>query len=747
MPDVEQLHLEDALEDSPQTRHLVTVFEKDAILLKKFTQTMHNLCQRIMSAQNELCAANQALAQHLRSYEVQKFPLEPEDSVLSSTLKQFSTFLDDFSSIQQVLAQQYSETVMYPLNKFLQADIEEISTMCEMFKVATNEHEQCLSKYMKQAMKKDDKSRVEINEELCMNRKKFHQTALHYYSSLNALQYKRKCFLLEPVMGYLHAQRACFQMGQDIVLRPDVEVFLGNIGSSVQAVHTDMAKEIQKTVEIIDNIEKQSQHMYHAEPPVDMPFIPPNTNLTQKAGYLFCRGKQALIGTKWERMYFFTQGGNLMSQTKEEFAGSLVLDLNEEGVVVESCVADDRRHTFQLVAPFSKKTIILQAENYRERDEWIATLHNIIRDGGYIRGKPGSAKKKDPPKKLNNSQSSENTSVAGSQTSVGSTQGSVTSSFSAPGAADTLILDTSIQFDWVSPSEESRAVTTPQSGPPKRLNPFDQSSAVVLNPAFDNAAFSETFTTRFLGSMEVKGDRGEQLVHSTIRQIMAARAIHNIFKMTESLMVVSSEGMRLIDPSNNIIRVEFALQDISFWSAHPDNNRLFGFITRNRTLANTAAEGKQSDGDKTQNAAPSFACHVFESNTTAEDICQAISTATKVAFQALMEKRKGITPTTAAAPKPKAQLNEKNLLLKNIQSLPTETGNKKSKAGFDEVDSLQDDPYDDLNSRLPLSPDGKFLILTVLDEPPSPTIASPESSLKHSEESTGAEGEDSESEA
>lgn len=37
---------------------------------------------------------------------------------------------------------------------------------------------------------------------------------------------------------------------------------------------------------------------------------------------------------------------------------------------------------------------------------------------------------------------------------------------------------------------------------------------------------------------------GEKLVHETIRQIMAARAIHNVFKMTESRMVVSSECMR-----------------------------------------------------------------------------------------------------------------------------------------------------------------------------------------------------------
>lgn len=631
MPDVEQLQLEDALENSPQTCHLLSVFEKDSLLLKKFTQNMHKCCQRIMSAQNELCSATQTLAQHLRSYETKNFPLETEDSVLSTTLKEFSTYLDDISSMHQVLAQQFSETMMYPLNKFLQADIEEISTMNEMYRLASNEHEQSLAKYMKQTMKKDDKSRLEVNDELYANRRKFHQTSLHYYSSLNALQYKRKCFLLEPVMGYMHAQRACFQMGQDIILRSEVEDFLGNIGSSVQAVHADLAKETQKTVELIDSIEQQSQHLYHAEPPVDSPFIPPNTNLTQKAGYLFCRGKQALLGTKWDRLYFFTQGGNLMSQTRDEFAGSLVVDLNETGVVVEPCTVDERRNTFQLVCP-SRKVVILQAENYRERDEWIATLNNIIRDGGFVRTRPQSVKKAEHPKELPTSHSADSASGSSLQSPMAP---SISSISTTSGGAETLVLSTPIQFDLVSPSEESRAVTSPQSGPPKRLNPFDQSPAAVLNPAFDNAAFSETFNTRFLGSMEVKGDRGEQLVHSTIRQIMAARAIHNVFKMSESLMVVTSEGMRLIDPSNNVVRVEFALQDISFWSSHPDNNRLFGFITRSRPTS-TKAASPSSDQDQTPG--PTFACHVFECNTTAEDICQAISTSTKIAYQALMKR-------------------------------------------------------------------------------------------------------------
>lgn len=48
--------------------------------------------------------------------------------------------------------------------------------------------------------------RAEVVEDVYTSRKKQHQTMMHYFCSLNTLQYKKKMALLEPLLGYMQAQ-------------------------------------------------------------------------------------------------------------------------------------------------------------------------------------------------------------------------------------------------------------------------------------------------------------------------------------------------------------------------------------------------------------------------------------------------------------------------------------------------------------------------------------------------------------
>lgn len=46
----------------------------------------------------------------------------------------------------------------------------------------------------------------DLTKEVAYTRRKLHQASLQYYCALNALQYRKRIAMLEPMLGYTHAQ-------------------------------------------------------------------------------------------------------------------------------------------------------------------------------------------------------------------------------------------------------------------------------------------------------------------------------------------------------------------------------------------------------------------------------------------------------------------------------------------------------------------------------------------------------------
>lgn len=51
---IHKLHIEDALEDTPQLRACVNLFEKDTNMLKKYLKAFSSSCSKILNAQVRL---------------------------------------------------------------------------------------------------------------------------------------------------------------------------------------------------------------------------------------------------------------------------------------------------------------------------------------------------------------------------------------------------------------------------------------------------------------------------------------------------------------------------------------------------------------------------------------------------------------------------------------------------------------------------------------------------------------------
>ncbi|KAM4858488.1 DCC-interacting protein 13-alpha isoform X2 [Urocitellus parryii] len=563
MPGIDKLPIEETLEDSPQTRSLLGVFEEDATAISNYMNQLYQAMHRIYDAQNELSAATHLTSKLLKEYEKQRFPLGGDDEVMSSTLQQFSKVIDELSSCHAVLSTQLADAMMFPITQFKERDLKEILTLKEVFQIASNDHDAAINRYSRLSKKREnDKVKYEVTEDVYTSRKKQHQTMMHYFCALNTLQYKKKIALLEPLLGYMQAQISFFKMGSEN-LNEQLEEFLANIGTSVQNVRREMDSDVETMQQTIEDLEVASDPLYVPDP--DPTKFPVNRNLTRKAGYLNARNKTGLVSSTWDRQFYFTQGGNLMSQARGDVAGGLAMDIDNCSVMAVDC--EDRRYCFQITSFDGKKSSILQAESKKDHEEWICTINNISKQI-YLSENP-----EETAARVNQSaleavtpspsfqQRHESLRPAGqsrpptARTSSSGSLGSESTNLAALSLDSLVAPDTPIQFDIISPVCEDlpgQAKTSGQGG--RRTNPFGESGGSTKSETEDSI-LHQLFIVRFLGSMEVKSDDHPDVVYETMRQILAARAIHNIFRMTESHLLVTCDCLKLIDPQTQVTRL------------------------------------------------------------------------------------------------------------------------------------------------------------------------------------------------
>ncbi|KAF6117387.1 adaptor protein, phosphotyrosine interacting with PH domain and leucine zipper 2 [Phyllostomus discolor] len=608
MPAVDKLLLEEALQDSPQTRSLLSVFEEDAGTLTDYTNQLLQAMQRVYGAQNEMCLATQQLSKQLLAYEKQNFALGKGDEEVISTLHYFSKVVDELNVLHTELAKQLADTMVLPIVQFREKDLTEVSTLKDLFGLASSEHDLSMAKYSRLPKKKEnEKVKSEVVREVAAARRKQHLSSLQYYCALNALQHRKRVAMMEPMLGFAHGQINFFKKGAEMFSK-SMDSFLSSVADMAQSIQAELEAEAEKMRVSQQELLSVDESVYTPDADVAAPQI--NRTLIQKAGYLNLRNKTGLVTTTWERLYFFTQGGNLMCQPRGAVAGGLIQDLDNCSVMAVDC--EDRRYCFQITTPNGKSGIILQAESRKENEEWICAVNNISRQI-YLTDNPEAVaiklnetalqavtpitsfrKKQESPCP---SQTLENSEMQNDDTVPKATAG-------VPEAEELIAPGTPIQFDIVLPATEF----LDQNRGSRRTNPFGETEDDTF-PEAEDSLLQQMFLVRFLGSMAVKTDHTTEVIYEAMRQVLAARAIHNIFRMTESHLMVTSQALRLIDPQTQVSRASFELNSVTQFAAHQENKRLVGFVVRL----------PESTGGE------SLSTYVFESNSEGEKICYAIN--------------------------------------------------------------------------------------------------------------------------
>uniref|UniRef100_A0A671RTW1 DCC-interacting protein 13-beta-like n=1 Tax=Sinocyclocheilus anshuiensis TaxID=1608454 RepID=A0A671RTW1_9TELE len=459
----------------------------------------------------------------------------------------------------------------------------------------SSEHEAAMVKYSRLPKKREnEKIKAEVVREVAYCRRKQHQAAMQYYCALNALQYRKRVAVLEPMLGYTHAQINVFKKGMELVSKK-MDSFL----SSVSKVEAEVMRSSQRELLSVDDSVYMPDHDQ----------VPVNRALIQKAGYLNIRNKTGLVTTAWDRLFFFTQGGNLMCQPRGAVAGGMVLDLDNSSVMAVEC--EDRRYCFQITSPNGKTSLILQAESKKEYEEWICTLNNISRqiyltdnpEAVAIRLHQTALQAVTPITSFKRAEGSPNPDRA-KPSSVASREPQKPPATLEP--EDLIVPGTPIQFDIVLPVSEFLDQNRAGARIIFLQNIISLSFYFLSN--IPDSLLQQVFAVRFLGSMAVRAGHTQEVIYEAMRQVLAARAIHNIFKTTESHLMVTSTCIRLIDPQTQVTKISFQLKDVTQFAAHQENSRLMGFVLQGSDWSN---------GGEDQ---PSFSVFVFESNTEGEKV-------------------------------------------------------------------------------------------------------------------------------
>ncbi|XP_065177454.1 DCC-interacting protein 13-alpha-like [Sycon ciliatum] len=655
-----RIHLNDALEDTPKTRALISEFEQGTLALHDFTVTLLTNCRIVADLQAQMTKATGNLANHLS--EGKNLVFAQKNPFLGTALDQLGESMQQLQSWQDMLHIQIQEAVMQPLNTFFQEELINVEKTKETYSGAVQDHENAMSRYSRVSKKKEtEKNRFEANADLYTARKKYHQVAMQYYSTLNLLQSKQSYSVLDPLINLMHAQLSYFKMGHEI-LTEEVAKFLTTLSVQAQKDRSEHNIENRKLSSLREKIEQEYSSRYNPDPDPSDPFSdvqPADRSLKEKAGYLYTKNvKPGPSRGQWERAYFHTDNGMLMCQLPDTKTAepTMLLDPSARAGTLD---CDDRRYCFQVVSSHTKEPILLQAENDVTREEWVSTILNIVAELTHKAETPASGDvglmsstlsakdvkeerqrvatwvedvlkvegERNTPQVQRSAVPTQTPPAHQVQPAQDATQGAMAAAAVAGGGAagggamGATAMPGTQQLQQQQQQQQPSMAMQPAVVPTQPVPPM-QSPAVADGNTTDGgmqaqdklAEAPRSFSVRFLGSLEVQFDRGIQVVEDTCKRVMQARTAQHVRSSVDSVMVISSRGFRLIHPNTGIVRTEFRTQDVSFFASHRSNQKMFGLISRS-----------PKTGTK--------ACHVFETQVGAKELCGAMQNALQRAYQ------------------------------------------------------------------------------------------------------------------
>uniref|UniRef100_A0A914X668 BAR domain-containing protein n=1 Tax=Plectus sambesii TaxID=2011161 RepID=A0A914X668_9BILA len=170
-----QLRLDEALDDTPQLRSLLKLFEEDSGNLRQWCRALDSALVRLTTAQTEIAAATAHLSAVVAAYQDQRLPLEQTELDMPDVTGRLTQTIGEVGSWMEVASQQLSNSVVFPVRRLL-TELDQLHNVHKpMFHDCRTALTDAEERFAKAGRKDAPRKLEEVNNDVFLAKQNFHQ--------------------------------------------------------------------------------------------------------------------------------------------------------------------------------------------------------------------------------------------------------------------------------------------------------------------------------------------------------------------------------------------------------------------------------------------------------------------------------------------------------------------------------------------------------------------------------------------
>eukprot|EP01096_Ripella_sp_DP13-Kostka_P009116 TRINITY_DN3455_c0_g1_i1.p1 TRINITY_DN3455_c0_g1~~TRINITY_DN3455_c0_g1_i1.p1 ORF type:complete len:883 (+),score=333.27 TRINITY_DN3455_c0_g1_i1:52-2700(+) len=358
-----QMNLDELMEDSPIVREKIRLMEQKVedvgLALKKVLKMSKTFQQSGTSYRD----ANASFVSEMSKSDIKNLSNSGDDALIEKLFFRIMGAMNDLNEYQSMLMMQLESVFIQPLESMLKQEIKEVKEESKNYQRSKSKYDQTLSKHSH--IKRPEAEKIqEVEQDLSVVKRQYQEASIRFSHKLLQSHSNTRVETIERLCAFFVAQKAFFH--QAYTLCQDVEPCISEISRAVQNSRAHISSQSVKQKQEVDQFEQMCTQGIDSIKEKDL------SEATEHQGYLFQKS-----GNRWKRKFFVIKDGlfNRLDKVGEPNEGEVTLQ-HLLLCTVRPTTDTERRFCFELISP--NDSLLLQAENEKDMQEWFKVIQNVI---------------------------------------------------------------------------------------------------------------------------------------------------------------------------------------------------------------------------------------------------------------------------------------------------------------------------------------------------------------------------------